>query len=71
MKRIAFGLFIFYALFIFCEFSIDPKEEALKELERRKIPFTEQRFLEKAYEGDIGAIKEFIKAGISKEARTA
>ena len=46
------------------------KKTALKELDRRKIPFTEQKFLEKAYEGDIGAIKQFIIAGINKEART-
>ena len=70
MKRVAFCVCIFYALFILCACTSDPKKTALKELERRKIPFTEQMFLEKAFEGDIGAIKQFIVAGINKNART-
>ena len=72
MKRVVFYvLCIFYISLILCACTSDPNKTALKELDRRKIPFTEQMFLEKAYEGDIGAIKQFIIAGINKEARTA
>ena len=70
MKRAVIVVCIFYALLILCACSDDPKKAAFKELERRKIPFTEQKFLEKTFEGDQDAIKQFLTAGINREART-